>query len=56
MILEIHMKNRIIGIVIVTKALAALEFGKVTFAINVEDVFLAGFIKFQRTSFFVYAF
>ena len=71
MILEIYLKHRTIGIVIVTKAVAALEFRKVTFAINValafdeavkrfwidvEDVFLAGFIKFQRTRFSVYAF
>ena len=66
MILKIYPKHRTIGIVIVTKAVNALKFGKVTFAINVafafdeavkrfwidvEDVFLTGFIKFQRTRF-----
>ena len=66
MILEIYLKHRTTGIVIVTKAVAALEFRKVTFAFNVafafdeavkrfwidvEDVFLTGFIKFQRTRF-----
>ena len=65
-ILEIYPKHRTIGIVIVTKAVAVLEFRKVTFAIDVafafdeavkrfwidvEDVFLKGFIKFQRTRF-----
>ena len=65
-ILEICPKNRTIGIGIVTKAVAVLEFRKVTFAIDVafafdeavkrfwidvEDVFLRGFIKIQRTRF-----
>ena len=71
MILEIYPKHRTIGIVIVTKAVAVIEFRKVTFAINVafafdeavkqfwtdvENVYLTGFIKFQRTRFSVYAF
>ena len=66
MILEIYPKHRTIGIVIVTKAVAVLEFRRVTFAIDVafafdeavkrfwidvEDVFLRGFIKFQRNRF-----
>ena len=65
-ILEIYPKHRTIGIVIVTKDVAVLEFRKVTFAIDVafafdeavkqfwidvEYVFLKGFIKFQRTRF-----
>ena len=39
MILEIYLKHRTIGIVIVTKAVAALEARKVTFAINVALAF-----------------
>ncbi len=39
MILEIYLKHRTIGIVIVTKAEAALEFRKVAFAINVAFAF-----------------
>ena len=38
-ILEIYPKHRSIGIVIVTKAVAVLEFRKVTFAIAVAFAF-----------------
>ena len=39
MILKFYPKHRTIGIVIVTKAVNALKFGKVTFAINFAFAF-----------------